>query len=118
MARQVKIMAHTDILVSTHTSGLANAMFLPPGALVVELRHRNFLEDMERTFEMQIKSLQDVTWVSWKAMNIVYLHEDDERKFQAWGTSCDVDECVEAHTLVDIVVDVDAVMQLIRGSLK
>ena len=118
MAVQVDIMAHSDILVSAHTSGLANAMFLPPGALVVELRHRNFLEDMERTFEMQIKSLEDVTWVGWKAMEIVYLHEDDERKFNAWGTSCDVDECVEAHTLVDIVVDVDAVRQLIRASLE
>lgn len=118
MATQIDIMAHTDILVSAHTSGLANAMFLPPGALVVELRHRNFLEDMERTFEMQIKSLQDVKWVSWKAMEIVYLHKNDERKFKAWGTSCDVDECVEAHTLIDIVVDADAVRQVIRGSLQ
>ena len=118
MASQIRIIANTDILVSTHTSGLANAVFLPPGALVVELRHRNFLEDMERTFEMQIKSLMDVRWIGWKAMDIVYLHEDDERKFKAWGTTCDVDECVEAHTLVDIIVDVDAVRELIvRNSL-
>ena len=118
MASQIYTMANTDVLVSTHTSGLANAMFLPPGALVVEIRHKNFLEDMEQTFELQIKSIKDVHWVEWKATEIVYLHRDDERKFKAWGDTCDdVAECVEAGTLVDVVVDVGAVRQLIIENL-
>lgn len=117
MATQIGIMSNTDVLVSTHTSGLANAMFLRPGALVVELRHRNFLEAMEQTFELQIKSLKDVRWVSWRAMDIVYLNKDDERKFKGWE-NCDIAECVEAHTLVDLLVNVTAVGALLAKAIN
>ncbi len=120
MASQINAMANTDVLVSTHTSGLANGMFVPPGALVVELRHRFFLSDMERTFELQIKSLKDVDWIGWRTSEVTYLHENDERKFKGWGDlGCDdVNECVEAGTLVDVHVDVDAVRRLIRERLQ
>jgi len=120
MASQINAMANTDVLVSTHTSGLANGMFLPPGALVVELRHKFFLSDMERTFELQIKSLKDVDWIGWRSSEVTYLHENDERKFKGWGDlGCDdVNECVEAGTLVDVHVDVDAVRRLIQDRLQ
>lgn len=31
---------------------------------------------------------------------------------------CDTEECVEAHTMVDVVVDVPAVMRLLTGRLE
>ena len=48
------------------------------------------------------------------------LQENDERKFKGWGDlGCDdVNECVEAGTLVDVHVDVDAVRRLIRERLQ
>ena len=123
MATQIKVISETHILVSAHTSGLANAMFLPPGALVLELRHRNFMTTLEKTFEQQIRSLGDVKHTFWKAMKLEegpYIHADDERKFggQLWANDkCNTEDCVEAHTLVDLVVNLTDIESLLRKQL-
>jgi len=39
-ADQVRLFANAEIIVGTHGAGLANAVFAPPGAIVVELRER------------------------------------------------------------------------------
>lgn len=120
MAKQMNIISQTHILVSAHTSGLANAMFLPPGALVLELRHRNFMTILEVTFEQQIRTLGDVKHTYWKAMKEEegpYIHPDDERKFggKFWANEkCNTEDCVEAHTLVDLVVNLTAIEHLLR----
>lgn len=123
MKTQMKIISETHVLVSAHTSGLANAMFLPPGALVLELRHRNFMSILEKTFEQQIYSLGDVSHTYWKATKQEegpYIYEDDERKFggELWaGTKCNTEDCVEAHTLVDLVVNVTEIEILLQKHL-
>lgn len=119
MAIQLDIITKTHILVSAHTSGLANAMFLPPGALVLELRHRNFMASLENTFEQQINSLGDVTHIFWKATKEEegpYIYSDDERKFggELWANEkCNTEDCVEAHTLVDLVVNISEIEMLL-----
>ena len=41
--RQVALMSRTSVLIGIHGAGLVNAMFLPPGAAVIELLpHRKF----------------------------------------------------------------------------
>ncbi|WPT11880.1 hypothetical protein PSENEW3n2_00005380 [Picochlorum sp. SENEW3] len=123
VSAQLDIMARTHILVSSHTSGLANAMFLRPGALVIELVQRNWLISLENTFLRQTQTLGDVRHVRWKATRLhegVYIDPDDERLFggELWdGENCNVEECVEAHTLVDIVVNLTEVESLLNANL-
>eukprot|EP00889_Picochlorum_renovo_P003349 jgi/Picre1/30379/NNA_005743.t1 len=123
LSAQLDIMARTHILVSSHTSGLANAMFLRPGALVIELVQRNWLISLENTFLRQTQTLGDVRHVRWKATRLhegVYIDPDDERLFggELWdGENCNVEECVEAHTLVDIVVNLTEVESLLNANL-
>jgi len=45
-------MASTGLLVSAHTSQLANAQFLPPGAAVLELIQRNWFSPLDRSFKV------------------------------------------------------------------
>lgn len=90
MGEQLKKMADTDILVSTHTSGLANSVFLPPGAVVIELVHRNWAWDnLDKSFLIQTRMLGDVHHFTWRAVaksEGPYINPDDERRFgsDAW----------------------------------
>jgi len=90
MAEQLKKMAGTKILVSTHTSGLANSVFLAPGAAVVELVHRNWVWDnLDKSFLIQTQMLGDVHHFTWRARTKAegpYINPNDERRFgsDAW----------------------------------
>jgi len=49
---QLRAMAATGVLVSVHTSNLANAQFLPPGRAVIELIQRNWVwHNLDRSFQ-------------------------------------------------------------------
>ena len=49
---QLAAMAATGVLVSVHTSNLANAQFLPPGRAVVELLQRNWVwHNLDKSFQ-------------------------------------------------------------------
>ena len=49
---QLAAMAATGVLVSVHTSNLANAQFLPPGRAVVELLQKNWVwQNLDRSFQ-------------------------------------------------------------------
>ncbi len=42
-----------------------------------------------------------------------------DQLFSSWNaTDCVIHECVEAHTAVDVVVDVEALRELIAGRLR
>ena len=50
---QLEVMASTAVLVSVHTSNLANAQFLQPGSAVVELIQRNWIwHNLDRSFQV------------------------------------------------------------------
>ena len=50
---QLRAMADTGILVSVHTSGLANAQFLQPGSAVFEIIQRNWLwHNLDKSFQV------------------------------------------------------------------
>lgn len=82
---QLEAMSSTTILVSTHTSGLANAMFLPPGAVVIELIQRNWVwANLDQVFRDHTRSLGDVHHFAWRATkkeHVRYIRPRDEERF-------------------------------------
>ena len=56
---QLAAMAGTGVLVSVHTSNLANAQFLPPGRAVVELLQRNWVwHNLDKSFQARARGLR------------------------------------------------------------
>ena len=50
---QLEILASTVVLISVHTSNLANAPFLQPGSAVIELIQRNWIwHNLDRSFQV------------------------------------------------------------------
>lgn len=82
---QLSLIASTSILVSAHTSGLANAMFLPSGAAVYELIQRNWVwEKLDHSFLIQTRSLGDIHHFAWRAVSAdegQYINPNDQRRF-------------------------------------
>ena len=124
MTEQLKLMSKTCLLVSAHTSGLANAVFLPPGAAVMELIQRNWVwPNLDLSFKVQTQSLGDIHHWAWRARyphEVEYLDQRDKERFggEEWsGEKCDTNECSEVHTNVDLIVDVDAVRTVISEQL-
>ena len=51
--RQLEVVGAAGVLVAVHTSNLANAAFLQPGAAVVELLQRNWVwAGLDRSFQV------------------------------------------------------------------
>ncbi|RMZ56114.1 hypothetical protein APUTEX25_004538, partial [Auxenochlorella protothecoides] len=135
MAEQMRSVASTSVLVSVHTSALAIAPMLRPGSIVVELLQRNWrYQHLDESFkvrvvgglvgvmgEAQTEVMGDIHHFAWRATQpnqTVYLNPRDAVRFGNWTTEmCDTEECVEAHTTVDVVVDVEAVRQLLTDRL-
>jgi protein O-GlcNAc transferase len=63
----------------------------------------------------------DIHHFAWRARNAShsrYIHARDEQRFGRWAPrQCDTEECVEAHTNVDVVVDVPALRALLASRL-
>lgn len=51
-AVELQVMSETGLLVSSHSSQLANAQFLHPGAAVLELIQRYWMEPFDRSFQV------------------------------------------------------------------
>ena len=124
VAQQLHTMATTGVLLSVHTSALANAIFLPPGAAVVELIHLNWPWDsLDRSFKVQSDARGDLHHFAWRAVSkdhAQYINPRDEHRFggEEWaGVKCDTEECVEAHTNIDVIVDIVAVRALLVSRL-
>ena len=50
---QLQVISGTGVFISVHTSNLANAQFLPPGAAVFEIIQRNWVwENLDRSFQV------------------------------------------------------------------
>ena len=50
---QLQIISETGVFISVHTSNLANAQFLPPGAAVIELIQRNWIwHNLDKSFQV------------------------------------------------------------------
>ena len=85
MGEQIAIMASTGLLVSTHNSAMANSIFLPPGAAILELIHRNWVvESLDQSFKVQSGAMGDIhhwAWRAWKKEYGQYIHPRDNERF-------------------------------------
>ena len=53
--QQLEAISSTGVFVSVHTSNLANAQFLRPGAAVLEIIQRNWAHhDLDKSFQVRI----------------------------------------------------------------
>lgn len=124
VAEQVALASSASLLVSVHTSALANVILLRPRSIVLELLHRNWLERrLDETFRDLSSGMGDVHHYAWRDLagpgKGLYLDPRDARRFGNWtGKQCDTEECVEAHTRVDVRVDVRAVRALLDDRLR
>lgn len=121
---QLRELSRASLFVSAHTSNLANAPFLRPGAAVLELlqRHWGGWGRMDRAFADHSESLGDVHHWAWRARGAnetaYRARPRDAARFQHWKSrECVSEACVEAHTEVDLIADVGAVGRLLRGAL-
>lgn len=122
-SEQVQVMAGTGVLVSVHTSGLANAMLLPPGAAVFEILPRSWSwAHIDQAFAAFSWALGDVFHFAWRASGnfTVFIDPRNQVRFGGWATEeCNpVVACVEALTKTDVLVDVDALRVLMESKLK
>ncbi|PNW72188.1 hypothetical protein CHLRE_16g678600v5 [Chlamydomonas reinhardtii] len=107
---QLLQMRETGVYISVHTSNLANAPLLQPGSAVFEIIQRNWMwNGLDRSFKDQTHMMVDIHHYAWRAKYInqtVYLNERDFHKVGHWPAGqCGTEECVEAHTNVDVIVD-------------
>jgi hypothetical protein len=123
-AHQLRELSRASLFVSAHTSNLANAPFLRPGSATLELlqRHWGGWGDMDRAFRDHSDALGDVHHWAWRAKGanetVYRARPRDEARFEHWRErECVSEACVEAHTEVDLRVDVGAVGALLRQHL-
>ncbi|EFN54929.1 expressed protein [Chlorella variabilis] len=120
--QQLETMASTSVLVSVHTSNLANAQFMQPGSAVFEIIQRNwFWHGLDKSFQVQTAMMGDIHHYAWRARlrnETEYIQERDAYRFGEWEPlQCNTEECVEAHTNVDVRVDIDAFRALLADRL-
>ncbi|KAL4450135.1 hypothetical protein ABPG77_010804 [Micractinium sp. CCAP 211/92] len=119
---QLEVMASTTVLVSVHTSNLANSQFMQPGSAVFEIIQRNwFWHGLDKSFQVQTAMMGDIHHYALRcrhANETVYIEERDRHRFGDWEPlQCNTEECVEAHTNVDVRVDIPAFRALLADRL-
>ncbi|KAL0050159.1 hypothetical protein WJX82_005404 [Trebouxia sp. C0006] len=119
---QLQVISGTGVFISVHTSNLANAQFLPPGAAVFEIIQRNWVwENLDRSFQIQTEMMGDIHHYAWRARHrnqTVYINKRDSERFGDWTSQqCATEDCVEAHTNVDVVVNVNEFRALLKDRL-
>jgi protein O-GlcNAc transferase len=76
---------------------------------------------LDTSFKEQTSLMGDIHHYAWRARGLnetVYLDPADLRKFGNWTVGeCWTEECVEAHTNVDVIVDLQAVRALLDSRL-
>ncbi|EFN55147.1 hypothetical protein CHLNCDRAFT_134237 [Chlorella variabilis] len=117
----VASMANTGVLVARHGPLLANAMFLPPGAVVLELLPYNWeWRGISEIYVNLTRSVGAVHHFAWKANSsewVMYLEAEDA-KYSHWNAEeCSSRYCLEAHARAGMVVDTEAIKALLLDLL-
>eukprot|EP00192_Tetraselmis_astigmatica_P004989 CAMPEP_0117691214 /NCGR_PEP_ID=MMETSP0804-20121206/25580_1 /TAXON_ID=1074897 /ORGANISM="Tetraselmis astigmatica, Strain CCMP880" /LENGTH=478 /DNA_ID=CAMNT_0005504391 /DNA_START=524 /DNA_END=1961 /DNA_ORIENTATION=- len=118
----MRSMRETAILVARSSSALANLMFLPPGASVIELLPFNWVvQDMDKVYSNVTASMGDLSYCSWKAAEARFCDygtpsEGRFSKFPAEECSDSI-TCVEIHRVANMIVDTAALKNTIQSCL-
>lgn len=113
----VAAMARTGVLVSRHGPLLANTMFLPPGAVVLELLPYNW--DWKGISEIYVnltRSLGDVHHLAWRARHPRWAQYNniDEQRYADWtAEECSSRDCLEVHARASMVADAATLQEML-----
>jgi len=120
VAEQLAALARARLVVGPHTSALAAAALLPPGAALLELVPFAWTwGGLDGTFAAMAGSLGDVHAAAWRAggrAQAAWADGRDAARFAGWAPGeCGTEGCVEAVTRADLVVDVRGVAEAAAG---
>ncbi|KAL4433026.1 hypothetical protein ABPG77_006453 [Micractinium sp. CCAP 211/92] len=109
----VASMAGTGVLVARHGPLLANAVFLPPGALVLELLPYNWewhgISEIYLNLTRSVGCLHHFAWKANSSEWVMYLEKEDA-KYSHWtAEECSSRYCLEAHARAGMIVDTETV---------
>ncbi|CAK0784873.1 hypothetical protein CVIRNUC_008078 [Coccomyxa viridis] len=117
----LSVMARTGVLVSRHGPFLANSIFLPPGAMVVELLPYNWeWKGVSRIYKNITSSMGDIHHFAWRAKHpkwAVYPSQHEARYAEWTAEECVGSDCLDVHARAAMRVDVATVQELIVESL-
>lgn len=113
----INVMARTKLLIGRHGPLLSYAFLLPPGSAVIELLPYN--ADGFYSYYLYhdiVRSIGDLTHIAWmgeSANSNVYMCDEDQR-YATWHRGeCYSDECVEAHRLSLLHVNVSELKTIV-----
>lgn len=117
----VAAMVKTGLLVARHGPLLSNAVFLPPGAVVLELLPYNWeWQGISEIYVNMTRSMGDVHHFAWKADSATWVAyaSDDDAKYSHWSADeCVSRYCLEAHARAGMLVDTAAVKRALEELL-
>ncbi|BDA48143.1 hypothetical protein COCOBI_11-4020 [Coccomyxa sp. Obi] len=122
----LSVMARTGVLVSRHGPLLANSIFLPPGAVVMELLPYNWeWKGISKIYVNLTRSLGDAHHLAWRATHpkwAVYSNADQARYAEWTPEECNSRDCLEVHAAAAMRVDAarvqEMLMQVIPGAMR
>lgn len=112
----VAAMSRTGVLVARHGSLLANALFLPPGAVVFEALPYNWdLENASLRYKNITRRLGDVTHVAWRGSERKWsVYQPGDEKYSLWtGEQCMSTYCIKAHERAGLIINVEAMRRML-----
>ncbi|DBA71209.1 TPA: hypothetical protein ACH3X2_011604 [Trebouxia sp. C0005] len=116
-ASYVSIMSKTGVLVSRHGPMLANALFLPPGAVVLELLAYNWeWKGISEVYVNVTSSVGDIHHFAWRAKHPRYTHyiDEDEARYAHWtAEECSSRHCVEVHSRAGMIADTSTIHEML-----
>eukprot|EP00884_Botryococcus_braunii_P000707 jgi/Botrbrau1/10637/Bobra.154_1s0026.1 len=117
----IHAMARTGVLVSRHGPLLANTMFLPPGAVVLELLPYNWeWQDISRIYVNISRSLGDIHHLGWRASSSKFVRyaSPEDALYAGWDPSeCHSPFCLEVHARAGMLADTATLSEMLLDIL-
>ncbi|KAL3143022.1 hypothetical protein ABBQ38_003301 [Trebouxia sp. C0009 RCD-2024] len=120
-ASYVSAMSKTGVLVARHGPMLANALFLPPGAVVLELLPYNWeWKGISQVYHNVTTSVGDVHHFAWRAKHprwAQYMDQDEARYAHWTAEECSSRHCVEVHARAGMLADTSTIHEMLMDVL-
>lgn len=117
----VSVMSKTGVLVSRHGPMLANAVFLPPGAVVLEMLAYNWeWKGISEVYFNATSSVGDIHHFAWRAKHPRWAQyaDEDEARYAHWTPEeCSSRHCVEVHSRAAMIADTSTIHEMLMDVL-
>ncbi len=127
LASLVAVMSRTRLLIGRHAPLLANAAFLPPGAVVVEILPYNWNSGgrseiyKNLTASRTSYSTDSIVHVAWRAPSGDWMQyeSDEDSRYSSWTPlECSSDHCTDAHARAGVKVNVEEFRKILDDVLN